>query len=126
MTSKFVSGMWWYHLQLPPSIPPHGPGFKKISSDYLGGVFGLYQYIWLIIKTILDFIGFEYGGRGRNRTDDRGFAVPCITTLLPSLKRMRDAPMVTHATQMWKQSLTVFAGLMQIKKAQLGISCAFL
>ncbi len=26
-----------------------------------------------------------FGGQGRNRTDDRGFAVPCITTLLPSL-----------------------------------------
>lgn len=26
----------------------------------------------------------KVGGQGRNRTDDEGFAGPCITTLLPS------------------------------------------
>jgi hypothetical protein len=31
-------------------------------------------------------VGDENGGPGRNRTDVRGFAGPCITTLPPGLK----------------------------------------
>ena len=34
-------------------------------------------------ELILFVQGVVIGGRGRNRTDDAGFAVPCITTLLP-------------------------------------------
>lgn len=34
-------------------------------------------------ELILFVEGVVIGGRGRNRTDDAGFAVPCITTLLP-------------------------------------------
>ena len=37
-------------------------------------------------KYFLGFEGLENGGAGRNRTDDRGVAVHCITTLLRRLE----------------------------------------
>ena len=47
---------------------------------------GVINATWVTGNYFLGFEGLENGGAGRNRTDDRGVAVHCITTLLRRLE----------------------------------------
>lgn len=62
-----------------------GPGFYHRLARLSSFIFGRFQALFgsLRYAGILPGQDGRVGGRGRDRTADRGFAVPCITTLLP-------------------------------------------
>ncbi len=62
-----------------------GPGFYHRSACLSSFIFGRFQGLFgsLRYTGILPGQDGRVGGRGRDRTAGRGFAVPCITTLLP-------------------------------------------
>ena len=62
-----------------------GPGFYHRFACLSSFIFGRFQSLLGSFRYagILPEQDGRAGGRGRDRTADRGFAVPCITTLLP-------------------------------------------